>query len=92
MPDGSYKDGKSFETTPMDIARGIGVGLAKRSIVAEVKIGDNEAIFWDLTRPLECDCELKILTFNDPKGKETFWHSSSHVLGQSMERFVGIIS
>lgn len=37
---------------------------------------------WDVFRPLEGDCSLKLCTFDDPEGKETFWHSSAHVLGQ----------
>ena len=36
---------------------------------------------WDISRPLEGDCELVFFDFDDPIGKETFWHSSSHVLG-----------
>ena len=94
MPDGSIKKGLANETTPMDIANGISKGLAKKAVVAQIKTNDDgkdsDGICWDLLRPLEKDCELKILTFDDPKGKETFWHSSSHVLGQSMERYVNI--
>ena len=45
---------------------------------------------WDLARPFEGDCELQLLTFDDPEGKETFWHSSSHVLGGSLEELFGV--
>lgn len=31
---------------------------------------------WDASRPLEGDCELQLLKFDDPRGKEVFWHSS----------------
>lgn len=44
----------------------------------------------DSFRPLEGDCEIKLLTFDDPEGKETFWHSSAHILGQSLEREFGV--
>lgn len=36
---------------------------------------------WDVNRPLEGDCEIKLVKFEDPEGKETFWHSSAHILG-----------
>ena len=31
-----------------------------------------------------------LYTFDDPEGKETFWHSSAHVLGLSLEREFGV--
>jgi len=36
---------------------------------------------WDMNRPLEGDCLLELITFDDKLGKEVFWHSSSHILG-----------
>lgn len=42
-------------------------------------------ILYDLNRPLEGDCEIKILTFEDEEGKMVFWHSSAHILGECME-------
>lgn len=47
-------------------------------------------IFYDATRPLEGNCELKLFTFNEPEGKETFWHSSAHVLGETLETEFGV--
>ena len=49
--------------------------------------GDFE--MWDMKRPLEGDCELHLLKFEDPEGKVTFWHSSAHVLGASLEKNYG---
>ncbi len=40
---------------------------------------------WDATRPLEGNCHLKLFTFDDNEGRETFWHSSAHVLGETLE-------
>lgn len=37
---------------------------------------------WDMTRPLEEDCELKLFKFEDAEGRDTFWHSSAHILGE----------
>ena len=45
---------------------------------------------YDATRPLEGNCEIKLLKFEDPKGKETFWHSSAHVLGETLELEFGV--
>jgi threonyl-tRNA synthetase len=45
---------------------------------------------YDCFRPLEGDCEIKLLTFDDPEGKMVFWHSSAHILGESMEREYGV--
>ena len=50
--------------------------------------GDHWELY-DCFRPLEGDCELKLLTFEDPEGKMVFWHSSAHILGESMEREFG---
>jgi len=44
---------------------------------------------WDLTRPLEGDCKLQLFKFDTPEGQDAFWHSSSHVLGQALEREYG---
>jgi threonyl-tRNA synthetase len=47
-------------------------------------------MLWDATRPLEGNCEIKLFTFDDPEGKETFWHSSAHVLGETLEQEFGV--
>ena len=43
----------------------------------------------DLFVPLEGDCEIEILTFEHPIGKQTFWHSSAHILGKAFEELYG---
>lgn len=87
MPDGSVKEGTSWETTPGDIAKGISNSLYKRTVVARLD-GDNDKL-WDLDRPFEASCRLELLDFNDPTGKMVFWHSSAHVLGEACERRFG---
>jgi len=42
-----------------------------------------------LERPLEADGQLKLLTFDDDEGKQVFWHSSAHILGEASERYCG---
>lgn len=45
---------------------------------------------YDATRPLEGNCEIKLFQFSDAKGQETFWHSSAHVLGETLENEFGV--
>lgn len=42
---------------------------------------DEQWFAWDVNRPFEGDCELQLFKFEDPFGKETFWHSTAHLLG-----------
>lgn len=84
LPDGKAIEGLSWESTPYTIACGISQGLADSTVIA--KIGD---MLWDLDRPLEGDCSLKLLKFDDPEAQAVFWHSSAHVLGEVMERCYG---
>ena len=44
---------------------------------------------WDLFRPLIGDCKLEFCTFESKEGKNTFWHSSAHVLGAALENAYG---
>ncbi|KAJ3693405.1 hypothetical protein LUZ60_008885 [Juncus effusus] len=84
LPDGSVKEGKKLISTPFDIAKAISTGLANNALIAQV----NGAL-WDMTRPFEGDCELKLFKFDDDEGRDTFWHSSAHILGESLEREYG---
>eukprot|EP00939_MAST-03C_sp_MAST-3C-sp1_P002879 g2879.t1 len=63
-------------------------------VPAKIEIeGDVKTELWDVTRPLEGDCTLKLRKFADKdsaEGKTAFWHSSAHVLGQAMERCFGV--
>lgn len=84
LPDGKVVAGRSWETTPYAVACGISQGLADATVVAKV----NDEL-WDLDRPLEGDCSLKLVKFDDDEGKAVFWHSSAHALGEAMERIYG---
>jgi threonyl-tRNA synthetase len=80
LPDGSTRPGVAGKTTPMEIAKGISAGLAKKVLLAKV-----DDVTWDLERALQADCKLQLLDFETPEGKYTFWHSAAHVLGQALE-------
>ena len=42
-----------------------------------------------MNRPLEGDCNMELVSFDEKEGKEVFWHSSAHLLGQSLEQNFG---
>ena len=79
LPDGTFKEVKKG-TNSLDIAKSISEGLARKVLAAEI---DGE--IWDLTRSLEKDTTLKLLTFNDDGGKATMWHSSAHIMAEAIE-------
>ena len=84
LKDGTVKEGTSYETSPMDIAKEIGKSFSDRQVISKVN-GE----LWDLERPLEGDCTLEFLDFEHPEGKAVFWHSSAHVLGEGCECHFG---
>ena len=78
LPDGSQK---SFPvgTRPLDIALSISKRLAEEAMVA--KVNGN---LWDLTRPLEGDASVSILTTRDPATLEVYRHSTAHLLAAAV--------
>ncbi|XP_018415995.1 PREDICTED: probable threonine--tRNA ligase 2, cytoplasmic [Nanorana parkeri] len=84
LPDGKVIDGESWRTTPYKVAAGISHGLAENTIIAKV---NNE--LWDLDRPLEGDCTFELLTFDNEEAQAVYWHSSAHILGETMEGYYG---
>ncbi len=79
LPDGSVRQYPKG-TTAMDIAKGISEGLARNVLAAKV----NEEV-WDSFRPINNDCAVKLLTWDDNEGKSTFWHSSAHIMAEALE-------
>ena len=79
FPDGAVR---SYEkgVTALGIAKSISEGLAKKVLAASVN-GE----VWDATRPIQTDAALKLLTWDDADGKNTFWHSSAHLLAEAVE-------
>lgn len=41
---------------------------------------------YDLSRPLQNNDTVKFWSFDDPQGREIFWHTSAHVLAQAIMR------
>lgn len=59
-------------------------GLADSVVIAKV----NKEL-WDMDRPLEFSCNLKLLKFDDEEAQQVFWHSTAHIMGEAMERLYG---
>ncbi|MBL56897.1 MAG: threonine--tRNA ligase [Flavobacteriales bacterium] len=79
LPDGSKREYESG-VSAHDIALSISEGLARNVLSAEVN-GE----IWDSNRPITEDSKVKLLTWNDEKGKETMWHSSAHLMAEAIQ-------
>jgi threonyl-tRNA synthetase len=79
LPDGSVREYPKG-TTSMQVALSISEGLARNVLSAKV---NGEVV--DASRPLNSDCTLSLLTWNDAEGKETMWHSSAHLMAEAIE-------
>jgi threonyl-tRNA synthetase len=79
FPDGSIRQ---FEkgTNALDIAKSISEGLARKVLAAKVNGKVSDA-----SRPINQDASLVLLTWDDAEGKETFWHSSAHLMAEALE-------
>ncbi|WP_302398777.1 threonine--tRNA ligase [Neglectibacter timonensis] len=74
---------KEFESgiTPAQVAKSIGMGLYKSACAARI---DGKTC--DLRTPITEDCALEILTFEIEDGKKAYWHTTSHILAQAVQR------
>lgn len=80
LKDGSVKE-YAQAMSVMDIAADISEGLARVACAGEV---NGEVV--DLRTVVEQDCELNILTVNDPAGLAAYRHTASHVLAEAVKR------
>ena len=78
LPDGSTR-AVTTGTTAGDLAQGIGSGLRKAAVIANVN-----GVERDLVWPLEDNDEVAIITSNDDRGLYTIRHSTAHVLAQAV--------
>jgi len=78
LPDGSQQE-VAEGSRPIDIAKSISPRLADAAIVAKV---DGELV--DLTRPIEKDASLQILTSKDPEALPVYRHSTAHLLAAAV--------
>src|SRR3989339_1661901 len=78
FPDGSVRE---FDkgVTPYEVAKSISNRLADDALVAKVN-----GSMRDLSCKLESDSDLQLFTFDSNEGKETYWHSSSHLMAHAV--------
>ena len=74
---------KEYEagTTVAEIAKSIGMGLYKSACGGKI-----DGNYCDLRTPVNSDCALEIVTFDEIEGKKTFWHTASHIMAQAVKR------
>ncbi len=81
----TLKDGSIIEvnmgSTPYEVAAKISMGLAKKALGAIV---NGQSV--DLTKAINEDCTLEIVTFEDEKGRWNLRHSASHILAQAVKK------
>jgi threonyl-tRNA synthetase len=78
LPDGSVRQYEN-PLTVLDIATDISEGLARNVLSAKFNGETVEA-----STRIETDGDLRLFTWKDDEGKTAFWHSSAHILAQSL--------
>jgi threonyl-tRNA synthetase len=79
FPDGNVRQ-YAAGTTSLDVAKSISEGLARVVLAASVN-GEVR----DLSRPIDSDATITFHKWEDKEGKQTFWHSSAHLLAEAIE-------
>lgn len=80
LKDGSVKEYDQAKTV-YEIAKDISEGLARVACAGEI---DGQIV--DLRTEISQDCELNIVTQNDPEGLRVIRHTASHVLAEAVKR------
>jgi threonyl-tRNA synthetase len=83
LPDGTVKEVVAG-TTPHDIARSIGEGLARQTVAAYV-----DGTLVDASTPLDADIALRLVTLNTPEGLELYRHSTAHLMAHAVKELYG---
>jgi threonyl-tRNA synthetase len=85
FPDGTIREYEKG-TSALQIAMSISEGLARNVLAARVNGQVKDAVL-----PINENCELQLLTWNDTDGKSTMWHSSAHLMAEAIEfHFPGV--
>lgn len=80
LKDGSVREAEE-NCSAAEVIKCIGMGLYKAACAVRL---DGEVC--DLRTVLTKDCTFEVLTFDDPEGRKTFWHTASHILAQAVKR------
>ena len=81
FPDGNVRQYKKG-VTALEVAKSLSEGLARNVLSAKVNGQIIEA-----TRPIESDSTINLYTWRDDEGKATLWHSSAHLMAETIEHF-----
>jgi threonyl-tRNA synthetase len=79
FPDGQVREYPEG-TRAIDIARSVSNRLAEEALGA---FFNGEKI--DLSRQIFTDGTIRFVTFDDPEGKEIYWHSSAHLMAEAIQ-------
>jgi threonyl-tRNA synthetase len=79
LPDGSVRE-FDCPITGLELASDIGIGLAKAAIAIEIN-----GQLLDVSRVIESDCEVKIITRKDEQALELIRHDAAHVMAQAVQ-------
>ena len=83
LPDGSKKE-FSAGSTPLDVARSIGEGLARQAVAARV---DGKLV--DLNSPFNQDARVELITLNTPDGLDIYRHTTAHLMAHAVKSLYG---
>ncbi len=81
LPNGDVKEFPE-KSSALDVAKSISHGLARNVLSASF---NGKTV--EVTEPLPGSGSLVLYTWDDPEGKQAFWHSSAHVLAQTLQQF-----
>lgn len=79
FPDGSLRE-YAKGTTAFQIAESISPRLAADILVASI---NNEV--YELNRPINSDCNIKLHKWEDNEAKHAFWHTSAHLMAEALQ-------
>ncbi len=80
LPDGTRMQ-VPVGTTPLDVAKRIGPGLAKASLAGKL-----DGAWVDLREPLASGGKIQLVTARDAEGGEVIRHSAEHVMADAVKR------
>ena len=80
FPDGKIKEYPEG-IRPKDIIDEIGSrSLSEKAVIAKI---NNRAV--DLDCRIQEDADLQIISYDDPEGLSTYWHSTSHIMAHAIK-------
>ncbi|MDZ7291161.1 MAG: threonine--tRNA ligase [candidate division KSB1 bacterium] len=79
FPDGTSKEYQKG-IRPQEILKDLGRSWQEKALVAKF----NDKLI-DLARPLTADGHIRFFSWDEPEGKETYWHSTSHIMAHAIK-------